>query len=56
MIADARPPVIVRCLSAAGREKRSYFRRSDARRKLLPGEHTYRCWMCGGYHKTRRAA
>lgn len=56
MIADARPTVIVRCLDSHGKEKRTYYRRADARRKRAPGERTYRCPICGGFHKTKRPA
>lgn len=54
MIADARPPVIVRCLSARGYEKPAYWSYSHARKHRRGGQHIYRCPFGDHLHLTGR--
>lgn len=56
MIANASPPVIVRCMSRAGKEKRAFFSRRDAKRARYRGQHTYLCPFGEHFHNTSKKA
>jgi len=55
LIADARPPAIVKCLDGTNTyEKSSYHTRAAAHRHRKPGQKSYRCPFGDHYHLTGR--